>query len=98
MKDSFLVCKLVAPTQIRALLLGPLNKDEKHPFLLINDQVKIETLRIEKVTPITGGWAYDLRSYNELELGHQYDIVLEGFTRVSLDVSNAIYFPDFDKK
>lgn len=98
MKDSFLSCKLLGPQQIKAVLLGPLNKDEKHPFLLVTDHQKIETLRIEKVTPITGGWTYDLRSYSELELGHQYDIVLEGFTRVALDVGNAIYFPDFEAK
>ncbi len=98
MKDSFLTCKLVASNQIKAILLGPLNKEEKIPFLLITDTDKIETLRIEKVTPISGGWVYDLKSYNELALGHQFDIVLEGFTRVPLDVTNAIYFSDFEKK
>ncbi|HOJ45384.1 MAG TPA: type I pullulanase [Bacilli bacterium] len=98
MKDSFLSCKLIGPQQIKAMLFGPLNKEEKHPFLLVTDHKKIETLRIEKVTPVTGGWTFDLRSYSELELGHQYDIVLEGFTRSALDIGNAIYFPDFDDK
>lgn len=96
LKDSFLTCKLIAPGVIKALLLGPINKEEQIAFLLISDNVKIETLRIEKVTPISGGWSYDLRSYNELTLGHQYDIVLEGFGRVALDVTSAINFPHFD--
>ncbi len=97
MKDSFLTCKLTGPATIKALLLGPLAKEERIPFLLITDNVRIETLRIEKTTPLSGGWSYELRSYNELELGHQYDIVLEGFFRVPLDVTSALDFPGFDK-
>ncbi len=98
MKDSFLSCKLMAPSEIKVIINGPLNKEDNRPFLLITDSENIETLRVEKMTPFSGGWSYDLRSYNELELGHQYDIVLDGFSRYPLEVTNAINFPGFDKK
>jgi len=98
MKDSYLSCRLTAPQQIKAVLHSPLAKDEKTAFLLITDDVKIETLRTEKITPMTGGWSFDLFSYSVLELGHKYDIILEGFGRTPLVVTNALYFHDFEAK
>jgi pullulanase len=98
MKDTFISAKLVGTSTIRLLLLGPLNKEAGHPFLLITDGIKIETLRVEKTTPLSGGWAYDLKSYNDIILGHQYDLVIEGFGRYPLDVGEAINFPDFDRE
>jgi len=98
MKDSYLSCKLVAAQKIKAILFSPLGKEDKTSFLLITDDVKIETLRLEKVTPFTGGWTFELYSYAALELGHKCDIVLEGFGRAAVTMTNALSFPDFDGK
>lgn len=91
-----LKCVLTSPTNIKAYLYSPLNKETYQKFMLLTDRVNYETLRIVKVSAFAGGWVYDLQSYNEIILGHQYEVILEDFQTVSLDVSLAINFLKFE--
>jgi len=98
MKDSFFIAKLMAPNVIKILLLSSVSKDERNDFSLVIDGITVETLKIEKATNSTSGWMYEVKPNSEIVLGHQYDIVVEHFGTVPLDVSSYTEFPYFDKE
>jgi pullulanase len=98
MKNTFLSCKLMSPNRIRAILISPFNKEDRQHFYLQIDNDQVQTLSIDHVKTIHNGWIYELASYQDIILGHDYKVVLEGFLTVPLDVTNCIYFENFDEQ
>ncbi|MCX5775268.1 MAG: hypothetical protein NTV44_02760, partial [Firmicutes bacterium] len=98
MKDAFFAAKLMTPNVIKILLLSNVSKDERNDFSLVIDGKTIESLKIEKAYGSSSGWTYEVKTNNEVALGHQYDVIIEHFGSAPLDVTAYTEFPYFDKE
>ena len=96
MKDTFFKAKLIAWNRIRVVLFTSSLMDEDMRFWIVKDFHEVINLKLEKRTSLSGVSYFVLSSPKVLELGHFYEIHISNFGKDVLDVSEAIYFDDFD--
>lgn len=96
MKDTFFKAKLIAWQKIRVALFSSSAKDDDTKFWLVKDFYETIPLKLEKTSSLSGVSYFVLSSPKVLELGHFYEIHISNFGKDVLDVSDAIYFDDFD--
>ncbi|MFA5283222.1 MAG: type I pullulanase [Bacilli bacterium] len=97
MKDSFIVAKLIDYKTIRLVLFTNALKDDID-YTLTRDGELFLTLKLTKANSMHGLAYYEFHLDSELELGHDYQIVLANFGAVNLDVNDLTLLDDFDER
>lgn len=97
MKNTFLDARLVAPDMIRVLIFSSNVWSRIYPRLQ-TDYVHFKELSVSKTSTMSGLSIYDFHLEKPLELGHSYQIILESYGVIPLDVSEATSFPNFDEE
>ena len=97
MKNTYIQANLVSPTRINLLLFtGAILPNNPTFFLKEEDypEVKVKIARHISNNNIN---IFELDLAKEFVYGHRYVVILEGFPRVNVDVSEATNFPGFDE-
>ena len=97
MKNTYIQANLVSLNRINVLLFTSIVLPNNPVFFLEKDGCKVIKLKVIRHTSSAAVNIYDLEMGENFEYGHSYSVVLEGFNRVAVDVSDSIDFPDFDK-
>ena len=97
MKNTYLQANLVSLNRINVLLFTSIALPNNPVFFLEKDGDKVIKLKINRHTSSAAVNIYDLEMSENFEYGHSYSVVLEGFNRIAVDVSDSTDFPDFDK-
>lgn len=92
MKDTFVSARLIAPNQIRVLLVSPASWEKERFWLEVDHQSEI-ALHSRKIE----GDYLDFTLPSPLALGHSYFVYTPSLGNIPLDVSEATTFPDFDE-
>ena len=98
MKNTYLQANLVSMTRINVLLFTSITLPSSPNFFLEKDggkPVKLKTLRHISNNSLS---IYELEMAEEYEYGHAYNLLLEGFVRFNVEVSESTKFPGFDDK
>ncbi len=98
MKNTYLQANLISPTRINVLLFTSIVLPNNPVFFLEKDDkvhIKLKTLRHISNAAVS---IYELEMSEEFEYGHRYVVVLEGFVRFNVEVSESTKFPEFDEK
>ena len=98
MKHTYLQANLVSPTRINVLLFTSINLPNSPTFFLEKDDEKRVKLSIHRHISNNSISIYELDMKEPFEYGHVYVLLLEGFVRFNLEVSEATKFPDFDEQ
>lgn len=97
MKDTLISAKLIDWKRIRLTCFSSLPSFRLKARLLQDGEKEIP-LKEERVNSLSSLTIGDFSLEKELELGHRYDVSLEGFGLVRLNVDDASLFPDFDER
>ncbi len=99
MEQSYFVAKLTSSNTINVMIFSQLsrNSDEFY-FLLIKDYQIIDKLKPSKIISLNNVYLFEIKLKDEFDYGHYYELFIPHFGAVSVDVSDAIYFDDFDDK
>ena len=99
MNQSYFCAKLSSLNTISIMIFTDLTKkSDDIRFLLVKDFKIIDSIIPSKQTSMNNVYFFEIRLKDEFEFGHFYEIFIPNFGSVSVDVSDAIYFDDFDKK
>ena len=98
MKNTYLQANLVGLNRISVLLFTSIVLPNNAVFYLEKDNQKETKLKQIRHISNNAVSIYELEMSEEFEYGHQYVVVLEGFGRFNLEVSEATEFPGFDEK
>ncbi len=98
MKNTYFQANLVTNNRINVLLFTSANLPTNPKFFLERDNEPQVRLNIHRHISSNAVSIFELDLDKPFEYGKSYVIVLEGFPRISVDVSNATEFPDFDEK
>ena len=98
MKNTYFQANLTSPNKITVMLFTAVTLSNFPSFFLVKDEeekIKLKTIRHMSNNNVS---LYELELPTAFEYGHRYVLLLEGFPRINIDVSNATTFPDFDEK
>ena len=98
MKNTYFQANLVSLNKINVLLFTAVSLPYNPSFFLKKDDEPEVKLNITKHISNSSVSLFELEMKKEFEYGHSYVIVLEGFPRINVDVSDAVNFPGFDDK
>ncbi len=98
MNQAMISAKLFAPDLIKALIYTKTAKEDNPEFVLIIDHKERHLLPVKKIAFQFGTNIYDLQLPFPLTLGRDYQLVTTHYGKVSLDVSLATTFPNFDEE
>ena len=98
MKNTYFQANLVSLSKISVLLFTAVSLPYNPSFFLKKDDEPEVKLNITKHISNSSVSLFELEMKKEFEYGHSYVIVLEGFPRINVDVSDAVNFPGFDDK
>ena len=98
MKNTYLQANLVGLNRISVLLFTSIVLPNNAVFYLEKDNQKETKLKQIRHISNNAVSIYELEMSEEFEYGHQSVVVLEGFGRFNLEVSEATEFPGFDEK
>ncbi len=98
MKNTYLQANLVGMNRINVLLFTSIVLPNNPTFYLEKDNEK--EIKLKQVRHISNNAVsiYELEMSEEFQFGHKYVVVLEGFGRLNVEVSDATTFPDFDNQ
>ena len=86
---------LISPHRIKVVLYGPLiNHDRELARLRVNFS-HLESMKIMEETLQSHLTTLVFERSTPLELGHAYELIIESFGSVPIDVTEALHFPDF---
>ncbi len=97
MKDTLVSAKLISWRLIRVTVLTSLPRIALKVSLW-QDQSKKIPLKEEKMNSLASLFVADYSLESDLELGHSYEILVENYGTVPLQVNDASLFPDFDER
>ncbi len=97
MKDTLVSAKLISWRLIRVTVFSSLPRIQLKASLY-QDQTKRIPLKEGRLNSLTSLFVADYSLEQDLVLGHAYEIRLEGYGAVPLDVNDASLFPDFDER
>ena len=98
MKNTIWNAKLIDENLIRVTMFSTLSKPNNTPINLVIDDNEISQLTIIKSTNMPGITVYDLKPAKKIVLGHRYNVVIESFGTVALDVNDMSLNPSFDEE
>ncbi len=97
MKNTYFQANLISFTRINVLLFTSITLPNNPVFYLEKDggkEIKLKTNRRISNNAVS---IYELEMNEKFEYGHSYVVILEGFVRINVEVSEATEFPNFDK-
>lgn len=97
MKDTLVSAKLISWRLIRLTVFTSLPRISLKPYLC-QDQRKRIRLKEERANSLTSLFVADYSLEEDLELGHAYEVLIENYGTVPLQVGDASLFPDFDER
>ncbi len=97
MKDTLVSAKLISWRLIRVTVFTSLPRIQIKACLYQDQERKIP-LTEERLNSLTSLFVADYSLKDDLELGHAYEIRVEGFGAVPLDLSDVPLLPDFDER
>ncbi len=98
MKNTYIQANLVSPTRINLLLFTGVVLPNNPVFFIEKDDEQPIKLKVNRHISNNNISIFELDLNKEFEYGHRYVVILEGFPRVNVDVSEATNFPGFDEK
>ena len=98
MKNTYLQANLVSLNKINVLLFTSIVLPNNPVFFLEKDNEPIEKLKVARHISNNAVSIYELEMSKDFEYGHKYVVVLEGFYRINVEVSEATEFPGFEEK
>ena len=98
MKNTYFQANLMSLNKINVLLFTGINMPYNPSFFLKKDDEKEVKLHITRHISNNNVNIFELEMKENFEYGHQYIIILEGFPRVNVEVSEAVNFPEFEDR
>lgn len=98
MKNTVWTAKLLDQNIIRVTIFSTITKPCYYAINLVKDDKEISGLTIVKSSTFSGLSLYDCKAPYEIELGHKYNVVIESFGSVPLDINDLSMSSDFDDK
>lgn len=98
MKNTYFQANLVSVNRINVLLFTSIILPNNAVFYLEKDNEPEAKMKILRHISNNAVNIYELEMPHNFEYGHKYVVVLEGFPRINVDVSEATNFPGFDEK
>ena len=98
MKNTYIQANLVSPTRINVLLFTGVVLPNSPSFYLKEEDYPEVKLKVSRHISNNNVNIFELDLGKEFIYGHKYVVILEGFPRLNVDVSEAINFPGFDEK
>ena len=93
----FIKAHLISKRKIQVMVFSSLNVPNNAQFKLYNDAGFVEILNVLKKAANTSLFFYELEASRDIDLESEYFISVASFPFVLLDISQAIYFDDFDE-
>ena len=97
MKNTYFQANLMGINKINVLLFTSINLPMNPKFILEKDGGETSILKMSHHTSNNALSIFELEMAEDFSYGHSYVVVLEGFIRINVDVTNAVDFPNFDK-
>ena len=94
MKNTYIQANLISLNRINVLLFTSIALPNNPVFFLEKDGCEVIKLKINRHTSSAAVNIYELEMSENFEYGHSYSVVLEGFNRIAVDVSDATEFAD----
>lgn len=95
---SFIKANLITKKRIDVFVFTSMGKPDNLFFKLFKDDSNQINVKIAKQISTNESYIYSLEMENEFEFGHSYSLCMTDFPMVSVDISNAVNFPDFDEQ
>ena len=98
MKNTTWNAKLIDENLIRVTIFSSITKPNNTAISLVKDDRDITNLTVIKSTNMPGITVYDLKPAYKIVLGHRYNVVIESFGTVALDVNDMSLTESFDEE
>lgn len=98
MKNTVWNAKLIDENLIRVTIFSNISKPNNTAISLVKDDSDITQLTIIKSNNMPGIVVYDLKPAYKITFGHRYNIVIESFGTVALDVNDMSLSDSFDEE
>lgn len=99
MNTSYYQAKLINENNISLLVFTSMvRQSDDIFFFLVKDSKIIERVNPTKTTSMNNVRFFNIKLKDGYDYGHHYEIFIPHFGSIPVDVSDAIYFPDFDEK
>lgn len=96
--ESFIQAKLTNYKKLKVLIFTNIKRFEPYVFLLYKDNEKFDKLTVTKQSFQNNIHYFELSMSKEIGFGHEYSLLASDFSLIPVDVSEAVYFDDFDEK
>ena len=97
MKNTYFQANLTSMNKITAMLFTAVTLPYNPSFFLQKDDENKVKLNISRHMSNNNVSLFELDLNQPFEYGHRYVLILEGFPRINVDVSNAVTFANFDE-
>ena len=94
---SFIKANLVSKKKIDVFVFTSMGKPDNLFFKLFKDDVQ-KPVKIVKQSSSNDTYFYSFEMGEEFEYGRCYSLLMTDFPTITVDVSNAVNFPDFDEE
>ena len=98
MKNCYLQANLVGYNRINVLSFIGVGLTTNPKFTLEKDGKEVTKLKVLKHISTASINIYELEMQEEYDFGHAYCVILEGFIRFNIEVSEASNFPGFEER
>lgn len=98
MKNTVWNAKLIDENLIRVTIFSNISKPNNTAISLVKNDSEISQLTIIKSNNMPGIVVYDLKPAYKITFGHRYNIVIESFGTVALDVNDMSLSDSFDEE
>lgn len=98
MKNTSWNAKLIDENLIRVTIFSTISKPNHKAISLVKDDRDITQLSIIKSNNMPGITVYDCKPAYKITLGHRYNVVIESFGTVALDVNDMSLSDSFDEE
>ena len=95
---SYLKAKLISWRRINVVLFTDISRPEKLAVTLYKNNKFLKKEIINHFTSINNLYLFDISLDEDYELGEQYRLLVGDLQPINIDISEAIYFPDFDDR
>ncbi len=95
---SFFQAKLIDYDKINLVVFTSVTKTKDNYVFLVKDFLPVAKLTPSKTHSMNDISFYEFHLNHKIELGHLYELYIPDFGSAPVDVTDAIYFDDFDKE
>ena len=98
MANSFIKAKLVSWRRIHVVIFTDIPRPNQVVVTLFKNNQIIKKETISKISSVFQLYFFDISLNEDYELGASYRLLLNSFSIINIDVSEAVDFPDFDDR